>query len=344
MENSLVETRPESDSFSSFINRIQSTAPGSDPENGSPVTGAKNARPVPNQSSTGGSAKADSPQGQLPDTKEDSDPFDSLLTGPQAKLAEFKQDPPTDEESAPFLSSFLIELIHSTKASLASIFNTTLLTIERLEDAELKKYSQNSVKEEIRKIDMVLNSLLNFININTPIVKTNTLNLILEEVLEANEKQIQDKNIKVFKKCEKDLPETFIHHEQVRFVLHSILQYSLLSASPNETIGLFIRPSDFRNRPAEQKTKTPDRGGFVDVIVGFKGDNKIVKPSENPSDASAFQKREPTHLILKLVEEILQKNRGMMKLAGNGTNAKTVITLRFPVERRKVVFYEPIQV
>jgi len=40
-----------------------------------------------------------------------------------------------------------------------------------------------------------------------------------------------------YKKLEKDLPETSMHDEQVRFILNSVLQYAILSTPPNGTIG-----------------------------------------------------------------------------------------------------------
>ena len=299
MENNLLDAGSQSDSFSSFINRIRSTPPESSLED----TGL-----VSPQNGGAESLKSDEAEKDFLEPREGEDPFDSFTTKAETELSEFKRDPPGDEENTPFLSSFLIELIHSIKSSLATIFNTTLLTIDRLEDPELRKHSQNGVKEEIKKIDAVLNSFLNFININTPIIRTNTLNLILEEIIEANEKQIQEKNLKVFRKSEKDLPETFIHHEQVRFILHSVLQYAILSASPREAIGFLIKPCDFHNGSSDQKTPPLDRPGFIDVVVGFTDDNKGSKPSGGVSRVPAGQKEEPAHLILKLVEEILQKN------------------------------------
>jgi hypothetical protein len=46
-------------------------------------------------------------------------------------------------------------------------------------------------------------------------------------------------------------------------------------------------------------------------------------------------------LILKLAKEILEKNHGMM-IETHGKKLKTLIDLKFPIERRKVVYYEPI--
>jgi hypothetical protein len=44
-------------------------------------------------------------------------------------------------------------------------------------------------------------------------------------------------------------------------------------------------------------------------------------------------------LELRLVEEVVRKNRGTLKLETDEKKLKTSIILRFPVERRKVVYH-----
>ena len=253
-----------------------------------------------------------------------------------------KKDPPRDQDS-PFMSSFLPELIHSIKNTLISIKNTSQLSADKFNDVEFRKYSQRSITDDIKKIDSVLNSLLNYIHINTPIIKSNTLSLILEEVLEANEKQIRCKNIKIFKKCEKDLPETFIHDEQLRFILNSVLQYAILSTPLQGTIGFLIKSFDFPNGGADKKTLF-ERNGYIEAAIGFIGE-KVT--SEQPKDnvmRPDDQKEEAPKLILQLVKEILQKNHGSMTYECDPKKQRTLITLRVPIERRKVVYYEPISI
>ena len=65
--------------------------------------------------------------------------------------------------------------------------------------------------------------------------------------------------------------------------------------------------------------------------------------SENSLDISGEQSNGMTDLILKLAKEILQRNHGMM-VETNGKRSEALITLRFPIERRKVVYYEPIAI
>ena len=68
-----------------------------------------------------------------------------------------------------------------------------------------------------------------------------------------------------------------------------------------------------------------------------------MAPVENRPEIPVDQKEGMADLILKLAKEILQRNHGMM-VETRGKNSEMLITLRFPVERRKVVYYEPIAI
>ena len=239
------------------------------------------------------------------------------------------------------MDSFLIELVHSIKKGLASVYDATVLTMEKCDDAEIRKRSHDQVKEEMKKIDSVLNSVLNFINVNTPIVKANTLYTILEEILEANEKQFRQKNMKITKRYEKDLPDTFIHPEQVRFILRSVIQHAILSTPPNGVIGFLIKSSDPNKGTSAEKPSPENNRRYIEVMIGFNGDGKPGNKSKTLSETPEDQSKGMADLILKLAKEILQRNHGMM-VETHGDRLKTLINLRFPVERRKVVYYEPI--
>lgn len=268
------------------------------------------------------------------------DPLACFLREAETKPAESTRKCQTRQPDSPFMTSFLVELAQCVKNALASIYQVTLLTFEKVEDVEMRKHSHSQVREDIKKIDSVLNSLLNFININTPIPKTNTLYTILEEVLEANVQPLQEKKIKIIKRCQKDLPETYIHNEQVRFILHSVLQYAISSVASNESIGLLMKSLDLREGTGIDNSPADDKRSYVEMVIGFRGKsgNSVETLSGLPTD----QKEEAMDLILKLVREILQKNHGGMRVETNGTKPNILITLRFPIERRNVVYYAPI--
>jgi signal transduction histidine kinase len=268
----------------------------------------------------------------------------SLLNNAEGRPPESKEDAPPRGKENSFLSSFLPELIQSIKSTLISIQNVSHHSADKLSDVEFRRYAQRSITEDIKRIDSVLNTLLNYIHINTPIVKSNTMSVILEEVLEANEKQILSKKIKIIKKCEKDLPETFIHDEQVRFILNSILQYSILSTPVEGTIGFLIKSFDFHNGGSDEKISPERNGGYIEAAIGFIGERIAAEPSRDMASTPGIQKEETTKLILELVREILQRNHGSMTYEVDPRKPRTLITLRFPIERRKVIYYEPISI
>lgn len=288
--------------------------------------------------------KGDQMENDIFETENDSNSAASFPNKAESEPPKSKEKDPPIEQDPPFISSFLVELIDSIKNTLISIKNVSQLSTEKFNDLEFRKYSQRSITEDIKNIDSVLNSLLNYIHINTPIAKSNTISLILEEVSEANKKQIRSKKIKIFKKCEKDLPETFIHDEQMRFILNSILQYAILSTPPGGTIGFLIKSFDFLNGTPGKKISPERNGGYIEAAIGFIGGKESTEPLKDIPGSSAIQKEETTKLILQLVKEILQKNHGSMTHEVDPKKPRTLITLRFPIERRKVVYYEPISI
>jgi nitrogen-specific signal transduction histidine kinase len=327
----------------SFLNKLKAPAESESISEGdgnsmeedrnSPPASVLNGEPDLTKSSLGGN--------EFIESEKKDNPLDSLLKKDQRKPTHSKKEELPNEQGLSFMDSFLIELVHSIKKGLASVYHTTVLTMEKCDDAEMRKRSHDQVKDEIKKIDSVLNSVLNFINVNTPLVKANTLYTILEEILEANEKQFRQKNMKITKRYEKDIPDTFIHPEQVRFILHSVIQYAILLTPPNEIIGFLMKSSDSHNGAGAEKPSPENNRRYIEVMIGFNGDAGPVNKSENLSEIPGDQSKGMADLILKLAKEILQRNHGMM-VETHGERPKTLINLRFPVERRKVVYYEPI--
>ena len=343
MKINSLKTKIDDQSFAAFVDQIQIRSPEfNSGENGIAVTEVKNCPPISLKTEGAEVSESDEREDDFLEPDREDNPLESFLKAAETKPMGSKNECLSNAQDAPFLTSFLVELVQSIKNTLASIYHATVLGLEKPGDAEVKKHSHTQIKEDIKKIDSVLNSLLNFININTPIAKTDTLSTILEEILEANEKQLQEKRIKIIKRCDKDLPETYIHNEQVRFILHSILQYAIFSTPPSKSIGFLMKTLDFHEGIDANKVTPENKDGYIEMVIGFNGNRKPGNSLETLSGIPGDQGEEAIDLILKLVKEILQKNHGYIMVEANGKTPNTLITLRFPIERRNVVYYAPI--
>ncbi|OGP65375.1 MAG: hypothetical protein A2169_07215 [Deltaproteobacteria bacterium RBG_13_47_9] len=237
---------------------------------------------------------------------------------------------------------FIMELIHRIKNPLVSIKTFTQLLREKFNDVEFREYFYRIVTEDIERIDSVLNGLLNYIKINTPMAKTNTVHSILEEVLGKSETQIGDKGIKIFKKFEGDLPEITVHDEQLRYIFDSLLQYAISTVPPNGSIGFLTKTLPSQHLTTESKPLIQGDGNWIEILIVFSGFRKAVEHIESALGIPVLQKEDMIELELRLVKEMVQKNKGTMKLEVNQKKLRTLISLRFPVERRRTVFYPTI--
>jgi len=98
-----------------------------------------------------------------------------------------------------------------------------------------------------------------------------------------------------------------------------------------------------QKEPFDKKTLPEGNGGYIVFVISFTADKKLAKPLENGGTAANNQKEEPVSLILKLVNESIQKNHGTMKIETEEKPPRIHITLKLNIERRKAVYYEPIK-
>ena len=265
-------------------------------------------------------------------------PFTSSSVREGIESIKSKLDFFSNEQNAPFMTSFFIELIGGIKNTLGSIRNYTQISRGKFSDKEFGEYFYRAVTEDIEKIDMVLSGLVNYIRLNTPIRKVETVHRLIEEELKKYQVKLEEKGIKLFKRFEKDLPETIVPDEQLRYILSSVFQYALATIPPNLSMGLYTRSFALGKEIGEEVTLKRD-GRYIEISVVFMG---YKKPAEQGVGGVTLQKGEPLDLILRFVKEVVQRNQGMMKIEGDEKKAKTLISLRFPVERRKVVYYQSV--
>jgi len=265
--------------------------------------------------------------------------FGSSVNRDELESVFTRNDTRSNETNPPLLSSFLPDLIQHIKNTLGSLKNYTQLSRGKFNDREFGEYYHRAVTEDIEKIDMVLNGLTNYIKLNNPIRKTNTVHHIIEEVLKKYQAKLDEKGIRLLKKFEKDLPETIVPDDQLKYILSSVLQYAMASSPPHWTIGLSTKSFVLEKEVGEVQDLFRRDGKYIEISVAFPG---YKKPIESVSGSGAFQEEGASDLILRFVKEVVQRHRGTMRMGADEKKTKTFISIRFPVERRKVVYYQPV--
>ena len=250
----------------------------------------------------------------------------------------------TSDQNAHMLSLFFMELVHRIKNPLVSIKTFTQLLREKFNDGEFREHFYRIVTEDIEKIDAVMNGLIRYVKINTPIEKKDTIHFILEDVLKNHEAQLENRSIKVFKQFEKDLPETIVHDEQLRYILNALLQYAIPFISPNGSIGFLTKSFDVETETAEVRSYSQRSERCIEILIVFTGYKKPFEQFEAVLGIPALKKEEAIELELRLIKDIIQQNQGMMKFEVNEKKPRTVISLKFPIERRKLIYYQPANV
>ncbi len=250
-------------------------------------------------------------------------------------LPEPKENIIPNERVAFLLFPFFIELIDQFKDTLKNLRNVTRIFQEKYGDKESGTYLNRIITDDIKKIELVQNSLLNYIRINNPVTKTNTVNTLIEEEIKKYEFELEEKKIRLFKTLEKSLPETAVPDDQLRYIVSCVMQYIMALIPANGNLGVFTKDVVLRKEMGEDR-----EWRFVDISIAYTGYRKPVEQFRSPLGIPAHQKEKILDLALKLVDEIVQRNRGMMKFEEDEKKGKATISLRFPVERRKVVYYQ----
>jgi len=77
----------------------------------------------------------------------------------------------------------------------------------------------------------------------------------------------------------------------------------------------------------------------IEILMIFTGFKRPIDTAETIFGLSSLEKEETFELELRLIHEILKKHRGTIKFEVSEKKPRTLISLRLPVERRRVVYY-----
>ena len=266
--------------------------------------------------------------------------FSNFINKSATESLESRKDIIPNEHIAFTLFPFFIELIDQFKDTLKNLRYFTRIFYENYEkfcDKEFGAYLNRMITEDIRNIELVQNSLINYIRVSTPIIKKNTVNTIIEEELKKCHVVLNEKQIKLFKTFEENLPGAAVPDDQLRYILSSILQYVMALMPRNGSFGLFTKSLILQKETVEDRTFDQKERRYIEILIFYTGYKKPTEQFGAELGIPARQKEGILDVALRLVGQIVQGNRGTMKFEMDDKKDKTTIFLRFPVERRRVL-------
>ena len=272
----------------------------------------------------------------------DKDLSDSFFAQGHIDSQELKKIILSDERNGSFLFSILVELIQRIEHSLGSIKNTVQLSRGKFSDKTFGDHFHHIIDEEIGKVDLALSSITNFLKVNQTVQKINTVHTIIEDILKDHKNQINGKKIRIFQKFEEGLPETIVPDEHLRYILDSTLRYAIGWMPLSGRIGIITRPFTYQKESGESNVLPLEKGKYIEISVIFDG-YKTAEPIETLLKYPYSPKKNGrVDFELKLIQEIVKKNKGIIEFWMDLKKERTSISLKFPMERRKIVYYPSI--
>jgi hypothetical protein len=253
-------------------------------------------------------------------------------------LHELEGPDPSNEKSISLPPLFLVETLRDIKKTVGSIYKIGLLSMEKSDNNEDREHARKAMTQAYNQIVSVVDMLSSYINVTSPIAKKNTIHCILEEILESNEKKLHAKTIELKKAFAEQLPETVLHDEQVRFILNLVLQYAILSSPPG---GIIEIVTQFVTHQKEQDRPSPDplKSKYSEILIFSSCPKTSLNESSGAAEAQEIQRDGTSHFILHLIREMIRRNQGRIDFEMGQTKSRIRISLRFPIERRRVAYY-----
>lgn len=262
---------------------------------------------------------------------------DSSINKPSPNL------PPTHEKeilqdlNGNHLFPLLLELLDRTRGSLAAMKTLAFYSRENFKNPELGDYFYRVVSEDIEKTISLLDCFCEYLNVNTPVKKVDTIHKMIEEILAENQQELVNKEIKIIRKqFDPQLPETTLTDEQLRFIFNSIFQYLLFSTTQRGRIGIMTRSIDPEDWRGEQKALLQKNQKYIEVLIVSTQLDLKRDPMEIVPSLPKEEHERKMDIFLQLVKKTLEKNRGLMEAKWDAQKRMTILSVVLPIERRNV--------
>ena len=225
-----------------------------------------------------------------------------------------------------------------TKSCLHFVRKLTEVARTRFSDEQFGRFFYRSVSRDIEEADLLLDNFVQFLSVNTPLKRRDTVHRLIEEVLKKYQVQLDEKGVRLSKKYERDLPETIVPDVVLSYILDSVLQYGMSAVTRGGDMEFSTKSFRLEKDVSIQRRILKKDKRYVEIELLFKGEEK----QGGPVRGTPIFQESLSPMLLRLAGEVVRKNQGIMKLEKDEEQGRRSISLWFPSERREIVNYRPI--
>ncbi len=192
--------------------------------------------------------------------------------------------------------------------------------------------------KEMEKTEDWANSLLEYVRVIAPSEKSGTVHTLLEETLKEYQTRLDEKKTEVAKELERDLPETIVPDEHMRYILRSLLGYAINVMPPHGFLRFRTRSS--ASGTAKEKMGVTAVRRDIEITTAF---SAVMKRKEEPPaglEMISYKDKEILKFQIWSLENVARRNQGNLTFTVDKEKEEITIFLKFPIERRRVVCYQ----
>lgn len=226
------------------------------------------------------------------------------------------------EEKESWFDVTLPTLAHEIKNPLVAINTFAHLLPEKYDDPEFRQEFSRLVNQDVRRINELLENLLEFAQFPIPRCTPHDLNLMLLEVLKQQEKAWPRRTQHITSELGEGLPLVFFDGSQLSFALRNLLGNAFSRMNPNALLHI-----------STQSCREEGQGGFpesVDLKIWEDDQDEFPATFQKTDASEASQDFQNLSLALLLIQKVMARNGGKMRVR-HGREAGMAIWLRFPI-------------
>ena len=228
------------------------------------------------------------------------------------------------EEKESWFDVALPTLAHEIKNPLVAISTFAHLLPEKYEDPEFRQDFSRLVNQDVRRINELLENLLEFTQFSTPRVTSNDLNMILGQMLKQQEKALGKRGGTIETELGEELPFISFDENQLAFVLRNLLENAL--SKMNQNTPLHLSTGYFREEGAGGPQES------VDLKAWYHGQEGFLRAIQKAPASEAEPDFQNLSLALLLIRKVMARNRGKTQVRREGDTGM-IIRLRFPIAK-----------